>query len=170
MSIAEVLLADFDIEIANNRRTLERVPEDKAAYQPHEKSMRMGRLAKHCATLPRFGYYIMADEGMDLANPTRPQPDLAWRSREDCLRQLDQAAEQCRAALAAASDERLRAVWPFRFGEQVLSQSPRLVIYRQLFFNHMVHHVAQLGVYLRLNGIPVPALYGPSADEQFVPR
>ena len=76
----------------------------------------------------------------------------------------------CRAALAAASDEHMEKVWRFSFGEQVISSVPRSMTFRLMFFNHLIHHTAQLGVYLRLNGIPVPALYGPSADEQWAPR
>ena len=170
MTIAELLLQDFDQEISNTRRTLERVPNDKPDYKPHEKSMPMGKLAMHCATLPLFGFYIVEDDGMDLAAPKRPHVDLVFKSREDCLRQLDEAAAKCRAALAGASDEQLTANWRFTWGEQVISDAPRSATFRGMFFNHMVHHVAQLGVYLRLNDIPVPALYGPSADEQWSPK
>lgn len=170
MRIAEVLLQDFDGEMSNTRRTLERVPDDKGDFKPHEKSMPLGRLAVHCATLPLFGFYILEDDGMDLANPKRPWADLTFRSREECLRRLEESAEQCRAALTGASDEHMQAVWPFRFGEQVISNNSRATSFRHMFFNHLVHHVAQLGVYMRLNDIPVPALYGPSADEQWSPK
>ena len=168
MTIAEVLLQDFDIEISNTRRTLERIPEDKPDYRSHEKSMPLGRLAMHCATLPLFGLYILEDDSMDLSAPKRPWPDLTFKSRAICLEQLDQSAAQCRASLAQATDDQLSARWRFSFGENVISDESRSRTFRSLFFNHMVHHVAQLGVYLRLNGIPVPALYGPSADEQWV--
>jgi uncharacterized damage-inducible protein DinB len=167
MTIAEILLQDFDTEIANNRRTLERVPENKNNWKCHDKSMELGRLAMHCATLPMFGYYILEDEGMDLAAPKRPHMPLAFTTREAALQQLDEAAAKCRASLAAASDEHLEKIWMFTWGEQVISKSSRSLCFRGMFFNHMIHHVAQLGVYLRLNDIPVPALYGPSADEQW---
>ncbi|HZU09790.1 MAG TPA: DinB family protein [Pseudacidobacterium sp.] len=170
MTIAEVLLADFDSEIGNTRRTLERVPEDRPDYKPHEKSMPLGRLAMHCATLPLFGYYIMEDDAMDLAAPKRPHADLTFRSRAECLAQLDETAAKCRAALASASDEHFQKKWPFTWGEHVISNETRLRTYRTMFFNHMIHHVAQLGVYLRLNHLAVPALYGPSADEQWSPK
>jgi uncharacterized damage-inducible protein DinB len=167
MKIAELLLQDFDSEMSNTRRTLERVPEDKPDYKPHEKSMPLGRLAMHCATLPRIGSYIIEDEGLDIAAPTRPQSNLNFTSREECLKRFDESAAKCRAALASATDEHLEKAWRFSFGEQPISNDSRSATFRRVFFNHLIHHVAQLGVYLRLNGIPVPALYGPSADEQW---
>ncbi len=170
MTTSEILLQDFDIEISNTRRTLERVPEDKPDYKPHEKSMAMGRLAVHCATLPLFGSYVIEDEGMDLKAPKHPQSDLTFKSREDCLKRLDEGAARCRAAIAAASDEQWTVSWPFKFGEHMISNDSRLRTYRRMFLNHLIHHTAQLGVYLRLNGVPVPALYGPSADEQWSPQ
>jgi uncharacterized damage-inducible protein DinB len=170
MSTAELLLEDFDIEISNTRRTLERVPEDKADWAPHDKSMKLGKLAMHCATMPLFGYYILEDEGMDMANSKREHASLAFESRELCLARLDESAAKCRAALAAASDEDLAKLWPFSFGEHAILNASRSKTYRMMFFNHLVHHTAQLGVYLRLNDIPVPALYGPSADEQWASK
>jgi uncharacterized damage-inducible protein DinB len=170
MTIAEILLEDFDFEISNTRRTLERVPENKPEWVPHEKSMKLGKLAMHCATLPLFGLYIIEDSSMDLANTTRKHADLTFKTREECLRQLDETAAKCRAANAAASDEHLSAPWKFSFGEHEISHDPRSLSFRKMCFNHLIHHTAQLGVYLRLNDIPVPALYGPSADEQWAPK
>jgi uncharacterized damage-inducible protein DinB len=170
MTIAEILLQDYDVEIANTRRTLERVPEDKPEWVPHEKSMKMGKLAMHCASLPLFGYYILEDDGMDMATSTRPKTDFTFTTRDACLERLDETSAKCRAALAAASDERLSALWKFTFGEMVISNNPRSMSYRQMCFDHLLHHTAQLGVYLRLNDIPVPALYGPSADEQWAAK
>ena len=167
MTIAEILLQDYDIEISNTRRTLERVPEGKNDWKCHDKSMPLGKLAMHCATMPRFGSYIILDEGMDMANSQRPHVPLIFKSREDCLRHLEESAKACRDAIARASDEHLSAPWRFSFGEHVISNNPRSLTFRQMCFNHLIHHTTQLGVYLRLNDIPVPALYGPSADEQF---
>lgn len=170
MKTAELLLQDFDSEMANTRRTLERVPNDRSDFKPHEKSMPLGRLAMHCATLPRFGSYLIQDAGMNLAAPSHPHPSLDFSSREECLKRFDESAAICRAALSSATDEQLAAPWPFRFGEQVISNDSRSLSFRRMCMNHLIHHVAQLGVYLRLNGIPVPALYGPSADEQWSPK
>lgn len=170
MTTAKVLLEDFDTEMSNTRRTLERVPEDQPDYKPHDKSMPMGRLAMHCATLPLFGLYLLEDEGMDIAAPKRPHADLTFTSREECLKRFDESAAKCRAALEAASDEHLAARWKFTFGEHLISHESRSRSFRTMCFDHMIHHVAQLGVYLRLNNVPVPALYGPSADEQWSPK
>jgi uncharacterized damage-inducible protein DinB len=171
MTTAELLLQDYDIEMANTRRTLERVPdsEGKADYKPHEKSMAMGKLAMHVATLPAFGKTILTTPSLDLANPSVPHPDMTFPTREIALATFDAAAAEARAALAAASDADLAAPWRFSFGEHVISNSPRSLAFRHMFFNHMIHHRAQLGVYLRLNDLPVPGTYGPSADEPFKP-
>ena len=170
MKISEMLLQDFDAEISNTRRTLERVPEGKSDWKCHDKSMQLGKLAMHCATLPLFGFYIMEDEGMDLAHPKRPHIPLELTTREAALKQFDEAATKCRQALVNASDEHLSQPWKFIYGEHPISNLPRSTTFRMMFFNHLVHHTAQLGVYLRLNDIPVPALYGPSADEQWSPK
>ncbi len=167
MTVAETLLQDFDIEISNTRRTLERVPEDQNDFKCHEKSMPLGKLAMHCATLPLFGYYILEDDSMDLAAPKHPHVPLLFTTSDAALEQFDKAAACCRSSLAAATDEHLSTPWRFAYGDQLISNDARSLAFRQMFFNHMVHHTAQLGVYLRLNHIPVPALYGPSADEQW---
>jgi len=170
MKISEILLLDFDKEIENNRRTLERIPDEIdsiANWKPHDKSMAFGRLAMHCATIPLFGHYILEDEGMDMAAPTRPHFALEWKGRAAALAALDDCAQKCRASLVNASDEALMKSWRFSFGPQLIGDAPRASMFRGLFFDHMIHHVAQLGVYLRLNNIPVPGLYGPSADEPF---
>jgi uncharacterized damage-inducible protein DinB len=170
ITIAELLLQDYDVEISNTRRTLERVPEDKPDWVPHPKSMKMGKLAMHCASLPIFGYYILEDDGRDMANSKRPQSDFTFTTREACLQRLDESSAKCRATIAKASNEHLEAVWKFSFGDQVISEKPRSMSFRLLCFDHLIHHTAQLGVYLRLNDIAVPGLYGPSADEQWMPK
>ena len=167
MTTAELLLQDFDMEMANTRRTLERVPEDKAEYKPHEKSMAMGKLTMHVATLPKFGTFILTTPSLDLT--TAKWPEMTFSTREKLLADFDALAAEARAALAAASDADLAAPWKFSYGEHVLSNSPRSLAFRHMFFNHLIHHRAQLGVYLRLNDVPVPGLYGPSADEPFKP-
>lgn len=167
MRVADIMLEDYDIEISNTRRTLERVPDHPSDWKPHEKSMPFGKLAMHCATLPMFGYYLIEDDGMDLAAPTRPHVPLIWTTREAALAQLEECSTLCRDAIAASSDERLAEPFPFRFGEHTISNVSRSLSFRQMCLSHLIHHTAQLGVYLRLNGIPVPGLYGPSADEPF---
>lgn len=169
MTTANLLLLDFDFEMSNTRRTLDRLPEDQTDFKCHERSMPLGKLAMHCATMPLFGTYILEDDGMDLAAPKHPHEALVFTSRESCVRRFDESAARCRVTLAAASDETLAAMWRFSFGEHLISDEPRSLTFRMMFFNHLIHHTAQLGVYLRLLGIPVPALYGPSADEQWLP-
>ena len=170
MTIAEILLQDYDLEISNTRRTLKRVPETPD-WVPHEKSMKIGKLAMHCAYMPLFGLYILEDEGMNLAdpNPKRTHADLTFTTTANAVAVLDESSAKLRAALASASDNHLATTWPFSFGEHIISNVSRSATYRTMMLNHLVHHTAQLGVYLRLNNIPVPALYGPSADEQWSP-
>jgi uncharacterized damage-inducible protein DinB len=167
MTTAELLLEDFDREMAGTRKTLERIPEENVEYKPHDKSFALGKLAVHVALLPLFAKYILTSPGMDMAKNDMPQPDRTFRTREILLATFDAAANDARTALAALSDEELAAKWKFTFGEHVILNESRSMTYRLMFFNHLIHHRAQLGVYLRLNNIPVPGLYGPSADEPF---
>ena len=167
MRIADVLLEDFDMEMGMTRRTLTAIPEDCPDFKPHEKSMPCGRLAVHVSTLPRLGITILTTPGMDLA--TVKWPTLTFVSTAQLLSDFDALAAEARAALAASSDEDLQHIWKFSFGDRIISDNTRSCAFRHMFFNHMIHHRAQLGVYLRLNNLPVPGLYGPSADEPFVP-
>lgn len=170
MKIADILLFDFDKEIENNRRTLERIPDNLGDFKPHDKSMAFGRLAMHCANLPLFGHYVLEDDGMDMAASKRPQSSFEWKGSAHAVATLDEAAAKCRASLVNSNDEALQKPWRFSFGEHLIGEAPRAAMFRGLFFDHMIHHVAQLGVYLRLNDIAVPGLYGPSADEPFGPK
>jgi uncharacterized damage-inducible protein DinB len=164
-----LLLEDFDLEMASTRRMLERIPESNPDWKPHEKSFAIGKLAMHVATLPVFAKYIMEDDGMDLAHPTHEWADMTFRTRDTMLTTFDSLAGAARRAVSGASDEHLAQPWPFKFGDRVISNAPRSLTYRHMFFNHLLHHRAQLAVYLRLNEVPVPGMYGPSADEPFTP-
>jgi len=166
MSIAEILLADFDPEIENTRRTLERIPESDPQWKPAEKSMPIGRLAIHVARLPQFCTRIVSTEELNFA--TEKFPELIFKSTAQLVTELEHHAGEAKSVLASASDEELRKDWRVLFGDRVIVKGPRMVLYRTIFLNHLVHHRAQLGVYLRLLNIPVPGLYGPSADEPFV--
>jgi len=165
MAIRDALLHEFDHEMANTRKTLERVPEDKFAWQPHAKSMTLGVLAAHVAGLPRFGAMTLATDVFDLAAAGDFGKPVPAESRAALLVSFDNNAAAARAAIAAASDEELLKTWTMRNGEQVFFTLPRIAVLRSFVMNHLIHHRAQLGVYLRLNDVPVPALYGPSADE-----
>lgn len=163
MSQAGILVQTFDHEMRNTRTVLERVPEDKPDYKPHEKSMPLGRLAVHVARLPNFAIAIMNTPSLDLA--ATKWPPLVFESREKLLAEFDALAAEARKTLAAATDEQLNQPWKLAWGEKVLAEAPRLVLFSTLFLHHLIHHRAQLGVYLRLNDLPVPALYGPTADD-----
>jgi uncharacterized damage-inducible protein DinB len=167
MSISEILLPEFDQEMANTRRMLERVPVDKADWKPHEKSMTLGRLAGHIAELPSMGVSVIKTDVFDLTQRMSGghQPYVA-RSSDDLLRTFDSNVAEVREAIAGASDQHFNQVWSMQFGGKTLVSGPRMPMIRSIFINHIIHHRAQLGVYLRLNDIPLPGLYGPSADER----
>lgn len=164
MTIAETLLQDYDVEARNTRTTLERIPVHLAEFKPHEKSMPMGRLTMHVATLPRFGSSILTLEKLDLAK--EKFPPLVFESSEAALRTFDQVSSELRDALTRQSDADLEQKWIMAFGDKIIAEAPRSLLFRTMFFNHQIHHRAQLGVYLRLNNLPVPPLYGPSADDR----
>lgn len=165
MTINEALLSEFDVEITKTRRALERVPADKAEFVPHPKSMPMGKLAAHVAQLTEFGLTILTTPELDFASG-KYKP-LQFESAEQLLKVLDEGAAKVRTALAATMDEAWKEPWKLAMEGKALFAGPRFLAYREMFLNHIVHHRAQLGVYLRLNGVPVPATYGPSADEPF---
>jgi uncharacterized damage-inducible protein DinB len=169
MTTAELLLQDYDMEIAMTRKILERVPEDLPDFKPHEKSMPLGKLTMHVALMPFFGLTILTTPSLNMATDKLQWPDSTFRTRDTTLATFDSFAVECRAALAAASDEDLAANWKFAIGDRVISDGPKSLAYRHMFMNHLIHHRAQLGVYLRLNNLPVPGVYGPSADEHFKP-
>jgi len=163
MTIAEILLLDFDSEIANTRRTLERIPENDPQWKPHEKSMPIGRLALHTARLPQFCTRILTTRELDMDK--EKWPDIIFESNAHLLSELERTAAEAKSHLAGSSDADLKEHWRFVFKGKAFVDAPRMVLYRSMFLNHLVHHRAQLGVYLRLLNIPVPGLYGPSADE-----
>ena len=165
MTISEILLEDFDMEIGMTRRILAAVPDNIPDYKPHEKSMPLGKLAMHVATLPRLGTAVLTTPSMDLA--THQWPPLVLVSSEALLQEFDSLAAEARGALASSSDADLQHIWKFAYGGFVISEDTRSCTFRHVFFSHMIHHRAQLGVYLRLNNVPVPGVYGPSADEPF---
>ncbi len=166
MAIKDALLPEFDQEMANTRKTLERVPEDKFAWKPHPKSFSMIALATHIATMTGWAADTMAKESSDISPPGAPpyKEELA-ASRKDLLAKFDQSVTAARAALAGASDEAFMKNWSLLAAGKTLFTMPRIACIRTFVMNHVIHHRAQLGVYLRLNDVPVPSIYGPSADE-----
>jgi len=163
MTLCQTITLDYDEEVKNTRKLLERVPMDDAHrnYQPHPKSMTLNRLATHVAELPGWAKYALESELLQM--PLDFKPTIAASSAE-LLEIFDKAAAEGRAAIAGATDDGMKKDWTFKFGDVFSMTEPRPKVIRS-FLNHMVHHRAQLGVYLRLNGIPVPGMYGPSADE-----
>jgi uncharacterized damage-inducible protein DinB len=158
-----MMLPEFDLEMANTRKALERVPEDKLEYKPHEKSWTLRQLAGHLAQVPSWGTVTLQTAELDLSQPF-PQPKLDTKA--EILAAFDAALAEARPALEKASAEDLTGSWTMKMGEDVVFSMPRVAVLRSFVMNHMIHHRGQLTVYLRLTGGSVPALYGPSADEE----
>jgi uncharacterized damage-inducible protein DinB len=167
MSVAGSMLPEFDHEMASTRRTLERVPGARMDWAPHEKSMRTADLATHIANLPTWVGITLSRDRFDVA-PVGEAPPRAARlsSAADLVAAFDRNVKAARAALAAADDATLASPWTLLAGGETVFTMPRAAVLRSFVMNHLIHHRAQLTVYLRLSGVPVPALYGPSADEQ----
>jgi len=166
MSIAQLLLAELDQEVEASRTLLDRLPEGRWDWKPHERSMSLGRLATHVAEIPSWSNSILMADEIDFMSPEMQ----AWtpremRSKEDILAELEAAASTCRGHLEATSDEDFDREWTMKVGEQVAMQERKYMVFRRQVLNHMVHHRAQLGVFLRLLDVPLPMSYGPSADE-----
>ena len=165
MTISEALLPEFDQEMAGTRKTLERVPE-KPDFVPHPKSMALGKLTPHVAQLAGFGLTVLETPQLEFsAGSYKPLP---FESAAQLIRVFDEGAAKVRRALIGTSNEAWETNWKLLFEGKPLFDGPRFLAYRRMFLNHIVHHRAQLGVYLRLNGVPVPGMYGPSADEPWV--
>lgn len=166
MTISAALLPEFDQEIASTRRTLERVPADKLDWSPHPKSGTMGWLATHVARIPEWATITIAQDQLDVAPGGQPpEPATPAADPAALLATFDENVAAARAAIEGASDETLMKPWSLLQNGTTLMTLPKAAVLRSFVMNHLVHHRAQLGLYLRLNDIPVPAIYGPSADE-----
>jgi uncharacterized damage-inducible protein DinB len=166
MGLSQSLLPEFDHEMANTRKVLERVPENRGDFRPHPKSMALGRLAGHLAELPGFAASALTTESLDFAPVGGPpRTPYVMTSRKELLDRFDAGVAGARAALAAATDEELDRPWTLSVGGRKIFTLPRKAALRGFVLSHSIHHRAQLGVYLRMNDVPVPGLYGPSADE-----
>jgi uncharacterized damage-inducible protein DinB len=164
MRIDELLLPEVEQEMATTRRVLERVPDDKLAWKPHDRSSSMGDLASHIVNMIKWTDVTMNQTEFDLDSVPPEQMNPTAKSRAELLTWFDANAAAARQALAR-SDADYGVLWTLKKGDQVFFTMPRYTCVRSFFLNHVVHHRAQLSVYLRLNNIPVPAMYGPSADE-----
>jgi uncharacterized damage-inducible protein DinB len=160
--ISEMLLPEFDQEMQNTRKMLERIPDDKFDYKPHEKSMTLGRLAGHVAEFPSWAVHTLAMEVLEMQPG---QQAYEPKSKQEVLAKFDKDLAEARERIAAASDEDFQKIWKFIYAGKEIIALPRREVMRGMVLNHMIHHRAQLGVYLRLNEIEIPGMYGPSADE-----
>ena len=167
MSLSQSLLPEFDHEMANTRKVLERIPEDKLNWKVHERSNTLGWVGMHLAEIPGWANVTLNQDSLDVA-PVGGQPyrTPAYTSRQDILDRFDKNVAAARAVIAAAADEQFMKPWSLLKGGQTVFTATRGAVLRSFILSHNIHHRAHLCVYLRLNEVPVPALYGPSADEQ----
>ena len=162
MPIVDALLPEFDHEMTVTRKLLERVPEDRLDWKPHQKSMSLGQLAQHVATIPMWGSVTMNQTELDVAG----QPGLPpAKSQAELLALFDRHVADTRAALIGKGDGEFMVPWALKQGSRTIFSMPRASVWRSFVLNHLVHHRGQLSVYLRLNDVPLPSMYGPSADE-----
>ena len=161
--LKKIALGDLESEIATTRRVLERLPEEHFDWKPHAKSMSLGGLATHIATIPFYGMAVLQGPDFDVTAPLPPNP-LAT-TRDEVLRRFDETVAAFRALLEGADDVSLREPWTLRAGERVVFTQPRTGVLRAMVVSHLVHHRGQLSVYLRLLDVPIPSIYGPTADE-----
>ena len=166
MNLSQSLLAELEHEAAATRKTLERVPEDKLEWKPHPKSTTMIALASHLASLLTWAQRTIDNDSVDVMPPGAPPPrPKVLASRAEVLAAFDKNLADARAAIARASDGELQAPWTFLIGGKTMFTLPRIAVLRSFILSHTIHHRAQLGVYLRMNDVAVPSIYGPSADE-----
>jgi uncharacterized damage-inducible protein DinB len=162
MAIKDGLLADFDHEMGTTRKLLERLPDDRLVWKPHVKSMSLGGLATHLGNIPHWAGTILNETSFDLA---AAPPHLQEKtSRADILAAFDQVCAQTRAWMDKTDAEYV-SPWTLKRSGQEVFTVPRVAAFRSFVLHHIIHHRGQLSVYLRLNDVPVPAMYGPSADE-----
>ena len=164
MAIKDALLPEFDHEMGLTRRLLERVPDDKLGWQPHQKSMTMGRLATHIAEIPHWAQTIIKD-AVFVMPPGRYQPKTV-ASTAELLTFFDDTVAAARALIAPVTDAELTGTWTMRAGGHDVISMPKAAVLRTLVMSHLIHHRGQLSVYLRENNVPLPSIYGPSADER----
>jgi len=165
MKMTDFFLAQLEAEAVRTRRALERVPDNLDDWKPHDKSFPMGALAQHLSNIPGWTTVTIQQDQFDVApegTPTKAEP---LGSMAEILNVFDENVAKARAAIAGASDEQMFQTWTLLSGGKPIFSLPRIGCLRGFVMNHMIHHRAQLGVYLRLNDIPVPSIYGPSADE-----
>lgn len=167
MTMAQFLAGEFDHEAGNTRKMLERVPEEYVAWAPHPRSKPLGELALHIAGLPVWVGRILTIPEYDFMGPGAPTPGpQPWQSKDALLAKFDKNVADARAAMLATSDAQMMEAWSLKRAREVVFTLPRVAAIRGMVFNHTIHHRGQLSVYLRLKDVPLPGIYGPTADEQ----
>lgn len=162
MSYSKILLPEFESEMKKTRSLLERVPDGKGDFKPHEKSMPLQRLASHVAELPGWARTTLDTELLEMEPGFQPQ---IFKTREELLKVFDKNVADALERIRAATEEDWKKTWTFKYAGQVYMSQPRTEVMRESVLNHLIHHRAQLGVYLRLNNVEIPGMYGPSADD-----
>ncbi len=161
----KALRADVDFETMLTRRVLTRVPDASLAWRPHPRSFSLGALAWHLTDVVHWGAQMLDADHYDLARASGDHAERVVEAADDVLARFDQRVDEWRETLACSSDAALQQIWTLRRGDAIVFAVPRLAALRYLLLHHLVHHRGQLTVYLRLLDVPVPPLYGPSADE-----
>jgi uncharacterized damage-inducible protein DinB len=167
MPLRDLLLEELNLEAAYTRKHLERVPMNTLGFKPHSKSMSLGELSTFLAVLPTWGMFALTTDSFDVAPEGLPLPQTeVVRTRQELLELFDRNVLGLRAALSKASDAYFQKPWSLKANGSATFTQQRYLVFRTMFFNHLIHHRAQLGVFFRLLGVPVPAVYNDSADEK----
>ncbi len=161
MRIVDSILMELDQEAQTTKRVLDRIPEDKLAWKPHPKAFSLGQLALHIASVPGSVAAAAVPDSMEAPNFSQPEP----KSRREVLDTFSKSLENAKDVLKKMDDARLVSMWSLTKNGKVLMSVPRIGFIRSILMNHNYHHRGQLSVYLRILGVPVPSIYGPSADE-----
>jgi uncharacterized damage-inducible protein DinB len=164
MAIRDALLPEFDHEFAGARKCLERLPADKFDFTPHPKSWPLRRLAAHVATIADWASITCEQADLDMS--VKRAPSAPMNSAAELVARLDDVVAKGRAAIASTDDAKMMELWTLKSGDHVVFTLPRAAVLRSFVLNHLIHHRAQLTIYMRMLDVPVPGLYGPSADEQ----
>ena len=167
MTVAQGFLIEFNEEMKNTRRMLERVPDEAFDYKPHPKSWTMGRLASHIAEMPGWSVNTVQSDELDLQPPNGPEfEEFQAASQAKVLEFFDKGVAEAKEAVARVSDEAMYKDWTLLMHGSPIFTMPRIAVLKSMILSHIIHHRAQLSVYLRMNDVPVPGMYGPSADER----
>jgi uncharacterized damage-inducible protein DinB len=164
MSLGKTLAAELQYEALSTRKMLEIAPSEKFSWQPHEKSMTLGKLASHLAEIPQWTRLVLTQDELDFAK--NEYKSAIFITAGEAVERFDQVMADSFELLQNITDKDIKRTWQLRAGEKILLEMPRLGVIRSMVLNHLIHHRGQLSVYLRLQNVPLPSVYGPTADEQ----